>query len=119
MVIHGPASVLDWGRIVIYGVLHRVLGLLRGLLGASLELAAPRLLDVGSGRGAFLWPLLDAFPRLRVTAIDREARCLSWAGAWWVRCEHVLNHLIAVVQPRRGTTTQREEVSPHSEDSSR
>jgi ubiquinone/menaquinone biosynthesis C-methylase UbiE len=28
------------------------------------------LLDVGSGRGVFLWPLLDAFPTLAVTSID-------------------------------------------------
>ncbi|MBL8209187.1 MAG: class I SAM-dependent methyltransferase [Bryobacterales bacterium] len=42
---------------------QRVLGILRGL-------APERLLDVGSGRGAFLWPLLDAFPELAVTSID-------------------------------------------------
>jgi ubiquinone/menaquinone biosynthesis C-methylase UbiE len=42
---------------------RRVLGVLRGLQPAS-------LLDVGSGRGAFLWPLLDAFPSLPVTAVD-------------------------------------------------
>jgi ubiquinone/menaquinone biosynthesis C-methylase UbiE len=43
---------------------RRVLGLLRGLAPAD-------LLDVGSGRGVFLWPLLDAFPGLPVTAIDQ------------------------------------------------
>ncbi len=42
---------------------RRVFGLLRSL-------APTDLLDVGSGRGAFLWPLLDAFPELSVTAID-------------------------------------------------
>jgi len=42
---------------------RRALGILRGLAPTS-------LLDVGSGRGAFLWPLLDAFPGLPVTAID-------------------------------------------------
>jgi ubiquinone/menaquinone biosynthesis C-methylase UbiE len=41
----------------------RVLGVLRGLQPAD-------LLDIGSGRGAFLWPLLDAFPDLPVTAVD-------------------------------------------------
>lgn len=42
---------------------RRTLGFLRGI--------APRsLLDVGSGRGAFLWPCLDAFPELHVTAVD-------------------------------------------------
>jgi ubiquinone/menaquinone biosynthesis C-methylase UbiE len=42
----------------------KVLGILRGL-------GPPSLLDIGSGRGAFLWPLLDAFPELPVTALDR------------------------------------------------
>ena len=44
--------------------IRRVLGALRGLYPAD-------LLDVGSGRGVFLWPLLDAFPELPVTALDR------------------------------------------------
>ncbi|WP_428263279.1 class I SAM-dependent methyltransferase [Haliangium sp.] len=42
---------------------RRVLGALKGFGPAS-------LLDVGSGRGAFLWPLLDELPTLEVTAID-------------------------------------------------
>ena len=42
---------------------RRVIGALRGL-------GAGRLLDVGSGRGAFLWPLLDGLPEITVTAID-------------------------------------------------
>lgn len=42
---------------------RKVLGILRGL-------APTDLLDVGSGRGVFLWPLLDAFPAMRVTAVD-------------------------------------------------
>jgi ubiquinone/menaquinone biosynthesis C-methylase UbiE len=29
------------------------------------------LLDIGTGRGVFLWPLLDALPYLPVTCIDR------------------------------------------------
>ena len=41
----------------------KVLGILRSLAPTS-------LLDIGSGRGTFLWPLLDAFPYLEVTAID-------------------------------------------------
>ncbi len=52
----------------------RVLGLLRGLNPAE-------LLDVGSGRGAFLWPLLDAFPDLPVTAIDSDERRVAVAMA--------------------------------------
>jgi ubiquinone/menaquinone biosynthesis C-methylase UbiE len=44
---------------------RKVLGILRGLGPAD-------LLDVGSGRGAFLWPLLDAFPWLPVLAIDQK-----------------------------------------------
>ena len=42
----------------------KVLGILKGLKPAD-------LLDIGSGRGAFLWPLLDAFPELPVTTLDR------------------------------------------------
>jgi 2-polyprenyl-3-methyl-5-hydroxy-6-metoxy-1,4-benzoquinol methylase len=42
---------------------HAVLGILRGIGPAD-------LLDIGSGRGAFLWPLLDALPWLAVTATD-------------------------------------------------
>ena len=41
----------------------RVLGYLRGQ-------AFESLLDVGSGRGAFLWPFLDAFPWIDVMSID-------------------------------------------------
>ena len=42
---------------------QRVLGILRGL-------APTNLLDIGSGRGTLLWPLLTAFPHMPVTAID-------------------------------------------------
>lgn len=42
-----------------------VLGMLKGLAPSS-------LLDIGSGRGAFLWPLLNEFPQLPVLAIDRS-----------------------------------------------
>ena len=45
----------------------RVLGVLKGLGPAD-------LLDVGSGRGTFLWPLLDSFPHLPILAIDHDAR---------------------------------------------
>jgi ubiquinone/menaquinone biosynthesis C-methylase UbiE len=55
---------------------RRVLGLLRGLAPAT-------LLDVGSGRGTFLWPLLadPALGALAVTAIDRDARRARDLGA--------------------------------------
>ena len=42
---------------------RKILGILQGLGPAS-------VLDIGSGRGTFLWPLLDAFPHLQVTALD-------------------------------------------------
>jgi ubiquinone/menaquinone biosynthesis C-methylase UbiE len=42
---------------------RKVLGILKGI--------QPRnLLDIGSGRGAFLWPLLDSFPNLSVICVD-------------------------------------------------
>jgi SAM-dependent methyltransferase len=48
---------------------RKVLGLLQGLAPASLP---STLLDIGSGRGAFLWPLLDSFPHLAVIALDHN-----------------------------------------------
>ena len=30
------------------------------------------LLDIGSGRGTFLWPLMDAMPHLAITATDQD-----------------------------------------------
>jgi hypothetical protein len=44
---------------------RKVLGVLQGLAPAS-------LLDTGSGRGAFLWPLLNSFPHLAVIALDHN-----------------------------------------------
>jgi ubiquinone/menaquinone biosynthesis C-methylase UbiE len=49
---------------------QKVLGLLNGI-------APNSLLDVGSGRGAFLWPLLDQFPELTVVAIDQSKQRAS------------------------------------------
>lgn len=48
----------------------RVLGMLHGL-------APESLLDIGSGRGTFLWPLLASLPHLPVTAIDWNERRAS------------------------------------------
>jgi ubiquinone/menaquinone biosynthesis C-methylase UbiE len=42
---------------------QKVLGVLKSLQPAS-------LLDIGTGRGAFLWPLLDTFPDLPITCLD-------------------------------------------------
>lgn len=44
---------------------RRVLSMLTGLAPSS-------LLDIGSGHGAFLWPLLDQFSELDVTANDKR-----------------------------------------------
>jgi SAM-dependent methyltransferase len=54
----------------------RTMGLarVRRVFGVLNSLAPADLLDVGSGRGASLWPLLEVFPNLPVTAIDRSAR---------------------------------------------
>jgi ubiquinone/menaquinone biosynthesis C-methylase UbiE len=46
---------------------RKVLGFIRGQYPQS-------LLDVGSGRGNFLWPLMDSFPYLNVTSIDIDIR---------------------------------------------
>ncbi len=44
---------------------RQVLGILRGLSPAH-------LLDIGSGRGTFLWPMLEVFSALSVTAVERD-----------------------------------------------
>lgn len=53
---------------------ERVLGTLRALRPGS-------LLDVGCGRGAFLFPLLQALPELCVLAVDRRPAVLSEVAA--------------------------------------
>jgi len=50
------------------------LGVLRGLQPVS-------IFDIGSGRGTFLWPLLDAFPHLPVTAVDADPRRAEFLAA--------------------------------------
>src|SRR5262245_26974841 len=47
------------------------------MLGALASMAPDELLHIGSGRGTFLWPLLEAFPMLAVTAIDRDAKRIA------------------------------------------
>jgi ubiquinone/menaquinone biosynthesis C-methylase UbiE len=49
----------------------------RAVLGALHGLAPESLIDFGSGRGVFLWPLLDAFTALPVTAVERDERRLD------------------------------------------
>lgn len=44
----------------------------------ALDGIAPRnLLHVGTGSGDALWPLLEEFPRIAVTAIDRDPRAIA------------------------------------------
>jgi len=49
----------------------------RRVLGALRALAPVSLLDVGTGRGVFLWPLIDAMPDVEVLAVDRLAHRVS------------------------------------------
>jgi ubiquinone/menaquinone biosynthesis C-methylase UbiE len=53
----------------------------RKVIGVLRSIAPERLLDVGSGRGTFLWPLVDAFPSLAVVAVDKSARRAADLGA--------------------------------------
>lgn len=77
---------------------RRVLGALRGLQPLS-------LLDIGSGRGAFLWPLLDAFPDLNVTAIDlldhRVADIMAVRAGGVTRLDGVLGSATTLPFPDR------------------
>ncbi len=58
----------------------------RRVLGTLRSFAPTSLLDIGSGRGVFLWPLLDAFPELSVTSVDlrpdrvRDLQAVSRGG---------------------------------------
>jgi len=53
---------------------RRVLGILHGLAPTS-------MLDVGSGRGTFLWPVLDELHGVNVTVIERDASRARELGA--------------------------------------
>ena len=59
----------------------------RHVLGALRSIWPSRLVDIGSGRGAFLWPLMDAFPDLQITTAElhptrlRDLRAVSAGGA--------------------------------------
>jgi hypothetical protein len=77
---------------------RKVLGVLRGVHPAN-------LLDVGSGRGAFLWPqhlrLYDAHSleqHLRLYDAHSLDCLLRDGGARRVTIEYVLNHMIAVAR---------------------
>ncbi|MBA2539631.1 MAG: methyltransferase domain-containing protein [Deltaproteobacteria bacterium] len=45
----------------------------RAVIGALRGFAPDRVVDLGSGRGAFVWPLLDTMPELGIIAVDRLA----------------------------------------------
>lgn len=46
----------------------------RAALGCLRALYPATLLDIGSGRGTFLWPLLGEWPELPVIAVERDPR---------------------------------------------
>jgi 2-polyprenyl-3-methyl-5-hydroxy-6-metoxy-1,4-benzoquinol methylase len=53
----------------------------RRVIGALRSLAPGRLLDLGTGRGVFLWPLIDEIPGLRILATDRLAHRVAELAA--------------------------------------
>lgn len=69
-IARGLAAGLELHRFKRSNQLQRV----RAVLGALRGFRPDRLVDLGSGRGAFVWPLLDAMPHLAITATDRLER---------------------------------------------
>jgi SAM-dependent methyltransferase len=63
---HGLQAGLRLHRFKRSSVLPRV----RKVLGALHALQPSHLLDLGTGRGVSLWPLLEEFPQLPVTCVD-------------------------------------------------
>ena len=65
------------------------------VLGVLKSFAPHSLLDIGSGRGAFLWPLLDEFSELNVTAVDvlkhrvEEINAVRLGGFSNLQAEHL------------------------------
>jgi ubiquinone/menaquinone biosynthesis C-methylase UbiE len=84
LLAHARARGLKLHRFKRTATLPRV----RAVLGALRALSPASLGDIGSGRGVFLWPLMEAFPALPVTAIERD--------------EHRLSHLEAVARGGTG-----------------
>ncbi len=76
--LHSDAGILALGRA--RGLkLHRFkrtmeLPRVRAVLGVLRGFAPSNLLDIGTGRGVFLWPLLDTFPDLSVTAVEPDPK---------------------------------------------
>ncbi len=67
------AELLDLGRrngLRLHRFKRTELPRVRKTVGILKGLRPQNLLDVGSGRGTLLWPLLDAVPDLAVTAVD-------------------------------------------------
>lgn len=60
---------------------HASLPRVRAVLGFLHSVVFSSFLDVGSGRGAFLWPFMDAFPEIEVTSLDLMPGRVSFLNA--------------------------------------
>jgi hypothetical protein len=118
-----PEALVAWGRqeglrvhkfkLTTLPRVQRVLGWLRGL-------APESLLDIGSGRGTFLWPLLDAFPAMPVTAVDlhpirvRDLRAVREGGVSQLQVVHADASALSLPGALEGATLL--EVLEHVDD---
>jgi ubiquinone/menaquinone biosynthesis C-methylase UbiE len=59
----------------------RVLPRVRAAIAAVRSFAPSNLLDIGSGRGAFLWPFIEAAPEVDVVSMDIEPCKAAVVGA--------------------------------------
>lgn len=70
----------------------RTMGLprVRKVIGMLKTIRPQSIVDIGSGRGVFLWPLMDAFPHVWTGAVDIDPsvvdriQTVADGGIWWL-----------------------------------
>jgi ubiquinone/menaquinone biosynthesis C-methylase UbiE len=61
---------------------HTVLPRVKAVLGTLMAFRPESLVDIGSGRGAFLWPFLDTMPWVQTTSVEMNPERASQLSAF-------------------------------------